>query len=208
MKIAVFGATGPTGRLLVSQALERGLSVTAFARRPEAIALRPNLRVAQGDSTRDAQAVDEAVRGQDAVLTTLGVSASLFPDGLQERSIGNILPAMERGGVKRLIVMSAFGVGDSKDDAPLLPRIMYCTLLSPIFADKLAAEGKVRASGLDWTIVYPTLLTHGQMTGRYRAGERLELHGMPSISRADVAHFMLGEAAQPRYIRKIVTLSD
>lgn len=208
MKITIFGATGPTGRLLVSQALAQGHSVTAFARRPEAIRPRENLRIIQGDTTRDAAAVEDAVRGQDAAISALGVSASFFPDGLMERSVANILPAMERSGVKRLVVMSAFGVGDSKNDAPVLPRLMYCTVLSAIFADKLAAEDKVRASSLDWTIVYPTLLTHGAMTGHYRAAERLELSGMPSISRANVAHFMLGELTQRRFVRKVVALSD
>jgi putative NADH-flavin reductase len=208
VKLLVFGATGPAGRQLVAQALEQGHEVTAFARRPEALAPRARLRVLQGDTTRDAAAVAAAIRGQDAVVSALGVGNTFFPNGLMQRSLGNIVPAMQREGVKRLVVMSAFGVGDSKDDAPLIPRLMYCTLLSGIFADKRAAEDGLRASPLDWTIVYPVLLTNGPLTARYRAGERLELHGLPSIARADVAHFMLGEVAAPRYVRKTVVLSD
>jgi putative NADH-flavin reductase len=207
LKLLVFGATGPTGRHLVSQALEQGHEVTAFARQPEAIAPRERLRVLQGDTTRDAAAVAAAIRGKDAIVSALGVGNTFFPNGLMQRSLGNIVPAMEREGVKRLVLMSAFGVGASKDNAPLIPRIMYCTLLSGIFADKQAAEDELRASALDWTIVYPVLLTSGPATGRYRAGERLELHGVPTISRADVAHFMLGEISRPQYLRKAVALS-
>jgi putative NADH-flavin reductase len=147
------------------------------------------------------------VRGQDAVLSTLGVGNTLFPGALMQRSIANILPAMEVGGVKRIVLMSAFGVGASRRDAPLLPRLMYCTFLRAIFDDKEKAEERLRSSSLDWTIVYPVLLTNGPRTGRYRAGERLELQGLPTISRADVAHFMLEEIKSPRYVRKTVVLS-
>ena len=207
MKLALFGATGPTGEELLAQALAADHELSAFARRPAAIAPRGRLRIVQGDTTRDATAVAEAVRGQDAVLSTLGVRNSLFPGELMQRSMANILPAMEAAGVKRIVLMSAFGVGASRHDAPLAPRLMYCTFLRAIFDDKEKAEERLRASSLDWTIVYPVLLTNGPRTGRYRAGERLELHGLPTISRADVAHFMLAETVSPRYLRKTVVLS-
>jgi putative NADH-flavin reductase len=207
VKLALFGATGPTGEELLAQALAADHEVTAFARRPAAIATRGRLRVVSGDMTRDAAAVAEAVRGQDALLSTLGVGNTLFPGDLMQRSVANILLAMEAAGVKRIVLMSAFGVGASRHDAPLLPRLMYSTFLRAIFDDKDKAEERVRSSRLDWTIVYPVLLTNGPRTGRYRAGERLELHGLPTISRADVAHFMLAEVASPRYVRKTVVLS-
>ena len=206
MKLLVFGATGPTGRELVSQALAQGHEVTAFARRPEALAPRERLRIARGD-TRDRASVEAAAGGHDAALSALGIGTSFIPNTLIEDSMKNIVPALERAGVKRFVHMSAFGVGETKNEAPLIPRLFYNTLLAGIFADKLSAERLLRASPLDWTIVYPTLLTHGALTGRYRAGEKLELHGMPSISRADVAHFMLGEAAHPAFVRKAVVLS-
>ena len=84
-----------------------------------------------------------------------------------------------------------------------LPRIAFHTLLRGLFADKKSAEEKLRASGLDWTIVYPVLLTNGPLTERYRVGERLKLHGMPRISRADVAHFILNQAQSGAFVRKI-----
>jgi putative NADH-flavin reductase len=207
LKLALFGATGPTGEELVAQALAADHELTAFARRPAQLVPRGRLRVVQGDTTRDAAAVAEAVRGQDAVLSTLGVGNTLFPNAVMQRSIANIMSAMQAASAKRIVLMSAFGVGASRRDAPLLPRLMYCTFLRAIFEDKEKAEERLRSSSLDWTIVYPVLLTNGPRTGHYRAGERLELHGLPTISRADVAHFMLAEITSPRYLRKTVVLS-
>ena len=208
MKVLIFGATGATGRELVSQALEQGHDVTTLVRRPDAMpAQQGKLRVAQGDAMREPDAIAEALKGQDAVLSALGTGKVLFPNRLQERSLGNIVPAMERAGVRRLIVMSAFGVGETARDASLVQRLMYATLLSAVFADKARGEATVRASALDWTIVYPTVLTHGPRTGRYRAGEHIEMQGLRAISRADVAHFMLGQLGEPSYLRRGVAIS-
>jgi putative NADH-flavin reductase len=206
VKLLIFGATGPTGRELVSQALEQGHEVTAFARRPEAITQQ--VQIFQGDAMRDPHSVAEALKGQDAVVSALGLGKVLFPNRFFQRSTDNIVPAMERAGVKRLVWMSSFGVGDTARDAPLPLRVVYSTLLSAVFADKEKGERTLRASALDWTIVYPVTLTDGPKTGSYRAGEQLKLDGMPSISRADVAHFMLRELADNAYVRRGVVLSS
>ena len=206
MKALIFGASGPTGRELVAQALEQGHEVTAFARRPDGFPA--GVRVVQGDAMREPQAIDEALRGQQAVLSALGTGKVLFPNRLQERSLGNIVPAMERAGVTRLIVMSAFGVGDTARDASLVQRMLYSTVLSAVFADKARGERTVRASTLDWTVVYPTVLTDGPRTREYRVGERLEvMRGLPTISRADVAHFMLAQLADRSWSKRGVVIS-
>jgi putative NADH-flavin reductase len=206
VKALIFGASGPTGRELVAQALEQGHEVTAFARRPDGFPA--GVRVVQGDAMREPQAIDEALRGQQAVLSALGTGKVLFPNRLQERSLGNIVPAMERAGVTRLIVMSAFGVGDTARDASLAQRMLYSTVLSAVFADKARGERTVRASTLDWTVVYPTVLTDGPRTREYRVGERLEvMHGLPTISRADVAHFMLAQLADRSWLKRGVVIS-
>ena len=206
MKVLVFGATGPTGRELVAQALELKHDVTVFARK--AGSFPAGVRLVQGDAMREPDAIADALKGQEAVLSALGTGKVLFPNRLQERSLGQIVPAMERAGVKRLIVMSAFGVGDTVRDASLVQRLIYATLLSAVFADKARGEERVRASTLDWTIVYPTVLTNGPRTAQYRIGERIEgLVGLPTISRADVAHFMLHELANGAYVRRGVTIT-
>jgi len=208
VNLLIFGATGPTGQLLVSQALGQGHVVTAFARDPSRLVPAPApVRVVAGDATRDLKKIDEAMQGQHAVISALGRRRSFRSDRLMERSLRAIVPAMERAGVRRLIVMSAFGVGDSRRDAPLIPGLMYRTLLRGIFKDKANAEQYLRQTRVEWTVVYPVLLTDGPMTGRYRRGEKLQLHGMPTISRADVAHFILAELAAPAFVRKTVVIS-
>ncbi|HWI35465.1 MAG TPA: NAD(P)H-binding protein, partial [Burkholderiales bacterium] len=88
MKVLIFGATGATGRELVSQALEQGHDVTTLVRRPDAMpAQQGKLRVAQGDAMREPAAIAEALEGQDAVLSALGTGKVLFPNRLQERSL-------------------------------------------------------------------------------------------------------------------------
>jgi len=208
MNILVFGATGPTGQQVVKQALGQGHTVTAFVRNPATLPTNDKrVRVVIGDTTRDTPKVAEAMAGQEVVISALGRRSTFKSDHLIERSMQVIVPAMERAGVRRLILVSAFGVGESRRDAPLIPRIMYRVLLSDIFADKKAAEDNVRRSNLDWTVVYPMLLTDGPMTGAYRVGERLELHGLPKISRADVAHFILAEVGKRAFVRKVALIS-
>jgi putative NADH-flavin reductase len=208
LKILVFGATGPTGLQVVTQALSQGHDITAFSRKPDPWPLtHTRLRIVVGDTTQDASVVAQAIEGQDVVISALGRRKTLKSDNLMVRSMQCILPAMQSAGVRRLIVMSAFGVGESQLNAPLIPRIMYRMLLRDIFADKHAAEEAIRWSRLDWTIVYPVLLTAGPMTGRYRVGERLALRGIPRVSRADVAHFMLAEAQKRAYVRKVPVIS-
>lgn len=208
MKLVVFGATGGTGRLIVEQALQQGHDVLAFVRDPDKLRITDaRLHVVQGDAAEDTSRVTEAVRGQDVVISALGRRNSFKSANLISRSMRAIVPAMERQGVRRLIVVSAFGVGESYHYAPLIPRIMFRVLLGDIFADKKAGEDHVRQSGLNWTLVYPVLLTNGPRTGKYRAGERLDLHGVPKISRADVADFVLTQLQDDKFWRRIALIS-
>jgi putative NADH-flavin reductase len=207
-KLLIFGATGPMGRHVVARALEQGHDVTAFVRDPAKLAVSSDrLHVIVGSIPDDPQVVAEAIRGQDAVISALGVGLSFKSNRLIERSMRNIVPAMEASGVRRLIFTSAFGVGGTKGDVPLLPRLMAGLLLRDIYADKKAAEDYLRQHDLDWTLVCPTRLTNGKVTGKYRVGEHLELRGLPSISRADVAHFMLTQLDDRTYVKKEVLVS-
>ncbi len=209
MKLLVLGATGPTGLQVVRQALDLGHEVTAFVRDRARLPLAAGaLEVVTGTLPDSALTLAGALRGREAVISSLGVRSAFHARGLIEKSMRVLVPAMQREGVRRLIVVSALGVGESRRDAPLVARIMYRLLLREIFADKLAGEDVVRASGLDWTFLYPTLLTDGPRTGRYRAAERLELHGMPRISRADVADFALRTLGDRAWVGKIAVLSD
>jgi putative NADH-flavin reductase len=209
VKLLVLGATGGTGREVVTQALRQGHEVTAFVRDPRKMTITDGrLRVVVGSTTDDAGAVARVVRGQDGVVSALGRRNSFRSADLIARSMRAIVPAMESQGIARLIVVSAFGVGESGRNAPLLPRLMYRLLLRDIFADKKAGEDYLRRSSLDWTLVYPVALTNGPRTGKYRVGERLDLGGiLPRISRADVADFILAQLASAAYRRKVAVIS-
>lgn len=209
-RILVLGATGPTGRQVVAQALDRGHEVTAFVRSPEkvAIAIADRICVLRGSVTDDAQALSEAVRGQEAVISTLGVGQSLKPMGLIARSVPNIVQAMQKQGVRRLVFTSAYGVGETMRDVPLIPRTLIGLFLKEIYADKAAGEEVLRRSDLDWTLVYPVTLTNGTRAGGYRLGERLTLRGLPRISRADLADCLLSLVEGGTFIRRGVLVAS
>lgn len=177
--------------------------MTVLVRSPQRLTVPPDrLRVVTGSVTDEGQTLTDAIRGQDVVISALGVGTSLKSGGLIARSLPAIVRAMESQGVRRLIFMSAYGVGSTWKDVPLLPRILMRVLLRDIYADKEAGEDALRRSGLDWTLVYPVTLTNGQATGRYRTGERLALRGFPTISRADVADFILTQLEDSTYVKK------
>jgi putative NADH-flavin reductase len=207
MRLLILGATGGTGQQLLTQALDAGHEVTAFARSPDKIPARRGLQVVAGTLPDDIAALAEAVRGQGAVVSALGRGLSLTSNGLIQRSVPAILSAMQTGSVRRLILTSAIGVGDSIRDAPLVSRIMARSLLRNIYSDKAAGEDLIKRSNLDWTLVQPSQLTNGPLTRKYQIGERLDLHGVPKISRADVAHFLLTQLTAAAYVRKVVVIS-
>ncbi|MFG3343416.1 NAD(P)-dependent oxidoreductase [Glycomyces sp. NPDC048151] len=190
MKLLVLGATGPTGRHFLDIALDAGDAVTAFARNPAALAeYGDRLAVASGDATAHAD-VAAALAGQDAIVVALGRAASTRADGLFSRAAAAVISAAKESGVKRLVWLSSFGVGDSYRQASTTQKLIYRTLLRDIYADKRLAEEELQSSGLDWTIVYPTRLTHGPAAGRFKTGDRLPMRGNPTVSRADTAAFM------------------
>ncbi len=209
MKILVVGASHGTGELCVRQALDRGHEVAAFARTPARLALEhPKLAKLAGDF-HDAQAVSRAVEGRDAVVVTAS-AASLRgfrekPDYFS-RGTRHVIEAMKAKGVRRLVVLSAFYVGESRKLANVLVRwLMVDGLLKAAFADHEVQERLVRESGLDWVIARPTRLTNGQARGRYMKTARVEK--LPSaISRADVAAFLVESCERSEFLGQAVHL--
>jgi putative NADH-flavin reductase len=206
--ILVLGATGGTGRQVVSQALAAGHNVTVLVRDARRVPHSSDrLQVVQGDVTAESPTLSDVVLGQDAVISTLGVGKSFTPNGLCAHSAPLIVEAMRRHGVMRLIHTSAFGVGPTYSQIPLLPRLFIRTLLRHVYRDKAIGDECIHGCDLDWTIVYPAGLTDGPATGRFRSGEQLPLRGFPTISRADVASFLLAQVADRTYIRKGVLVA-
>jgi putative NADH-flavin reductase len=208
LKLLILGATGGTGQQLVRQALDAGHRVTAFVRTASKLPIQhPHLTVVEGDVTESGAGMSRAMQGQDAVISALGRGQLLKSEGLIRRSIPLILSAMKECGVRRFVLTSAIGVGDAIHDAPLFSRMFARVLLKEIYADKVIGEELVRQSSVEWIIVQPAQLTNGPLTGMYKAGESLRSRGMPKVSRADVAHFILNQIDKPDFLMKTVRIA-
>ena len=201
MRVAVFGASGRTGRPLVEQALAAGHEVTAFVRDAAKLEMgHERLTVVEGD-VKDPAKVREAVEGADAVLSALGHTKSSAKD-VQTVGTANIVAAMQDVGVGRLVSLTGAGVSDPKDEPKLFDKAIT-TLLKLVQKDVLRdAENHARAieeSGLDWIIVRGPMLTEGEKKGEYRVGYVGKNSGT-KISRADVADFMLRQTEDDTYL--------
>jgi len=206
MKIAIFGATGNTGVELVKQALEKGHQVTAFVRDPSRISIEHNqLKVVTGD-VLDPESVAEAVESQDAVVCALG-SSDLKKTTVRAEGTANIIQAMREHGIKRLLVVTAMGTGESWNTLSMVNKFFYATLLKSSREDHEAQEAIVKESGLDWTIIRPSGLTDEPRTGVYDVGENI-LSKTSKIARADVADLILKELEQNAFINKAITITN
>ncbi len=209
MKLIIFGSTGGTGRQVVAQALEQGYHVTAFARSPEKLKIaHENLQVVQGD-VLDYPSVEQALIGQEVVLCTLGLPAIMDKSQLRANGTKNIVRAMEKTGVRRLICQSSNGVGDTRKTLPFFMKYFIAPfILRRVFADHEIQEGQIKESHLDWIIIRPTTLTDGKKTGGYQQGLALDNRTATfKISRADVADFMLKQLADNHYLHKTPSIS-
>ncbi|MEO6489371.1 MAG: SDR family oxidoreductase [Ferruginibacter sp.] len=202
MKILILGATGMTGQLLVKLALEKSHQVTALVRSPTKLnIIHENLNVIKGDIL-DNNILKDLLKDKDAVLSALGVGKSLKSGNLMTRVASVLIPSMHETKVKRLIFLSAFGVGETFSQANFIQKLIFRLPLKNIYRDKSASDSIIKNSKIDWTLICPTLLTNGPFIGEYKAGEKFTMKGMPKISRADVADFMIKQLTDPTYIRK------
>jgi biliverdin reductase / flavin reductase len=209
MKIAVFGASGQTGREIVTQALERGYEVTAIVREPRAMKLADTrLQTIKGDAN-NIDSFRDAVRNQDAVVSALGVSGffhSLRPMTFYRTTARNITDEMKRATVERFLCVTSAGVVKNPG-APLVYNLIVQRLLRHKYEDMRQMEQVVQASGLQWTIVRPFRLTNGKRTGRYRIAANGHLQGGSSISRADIADLLLRELEDGEHLRRALAVS-
>jgi putative NADH-flavin reductase len=205
MKIVVFGGTGTIGRLVVEQALEQGHEVTVFTRDRAAVQQdSPRLHAEQG-SVFDPGAIAPVVAGHDAVVVALGAGRK---GGVRARGTAAVIEAMQRTGVRRIVVQSTLGVGDSRQNLDLVwKHLMFGLLLRGAYADHVEQERLTRASGLDWTIVRPGAFTDGPRTGSYRRGFGPAEKSDMKISRADVAEFVVEQLTDDTWLRQTPALS-
>ena len=209
MKILIVGASRGTGALCVKAALAKGHAVGAFSRTPAKLEVtHPALTKIAGDF-HDAASVRGAVAGHDAVIIcaspgSLGTIKEQ-PDYFS-RGTKYCIDAMREHGVKRLVVLSAHGVGDSKPVQSWFQRTFLIErLLKGFFRDHDVQERLTQESGLDFVIARPTRLTNGKAKGKYV--RTTELVPVPqSISRADVADFLVEACEVPTWVGHAVQL--
>jgi putative NADH-flavin reductase len=202
-RVLIVGATGGTGRQLVAQALERGHQVTALARNRAALDItHPRLRIVQGN-VLDAASVEEAMRGQEAVISALGHKKFFPPNRILSEGTRNLVRAMEAQGVGRLICETALGLGNTAGRMGLYYTLFVIPVILPsYFWDKTRQERVVVTSRVNWIIVRPGALTNGARRGRYRHGSKVgSFLWTVRISRADVADFMLNQLTDDTYLR-------
>lgn len=211
MNVAIFGASGATGRLLTVMSLEAGHTVTALVRNPEDFSFRDRVRIVHG-SAFDAAAVARVVEGADVVFSALGARSPFRNENVLPRAVPLIVDAMQRLGVHRIISLGSAGArSDSLEKQPawrrwISEKIVYNTVLKWPVHEQVAQYQVLSASSLDWTMVLPPMLTNGSARHRFRVdGDALPPNGA-YISRADVAEFMFQQIAGRDWVRRGVYL--
>ncbi len=212
MNVAIFGASGATGKLLTERCLAAGHHVTALVRRPVNFSLRSKVKVVQG-SAFDHAPVLETVEGADVVLSAVGAHSPLRNENVLPRVVPFIVDAMRQASVRRIIVLGSAGaLPGSLDKQPewrrwMVENILYKTVLKWPVAEQVSQYATLSHSNLDWTMVMPPMLTNGPARGHFRIdGDALPRNGS-KIARADVAEFMMQQIDNPQWIKKGVYIS-
>jgi putative NADH-flavin reductase len=203
MHIALFGATGGTGRQVLAHALAQGHNVSALVRDPSKLTERTGLTLVTGD-VLDQAATTRCIQGTEAVICVLGSHGSRDP--VEAAGTRTIMESMRQAGVRRLIAVTSLGVGDSREQINWAFRLIMDLTLKPIMTAKEEQERLIKDSGLDWTIIRPGGLTDGPRTGAYRYGRDRSIKG-GRISRADVADFVLRQLTDTTFVHQTPAVS-
>lgn len=212
MKLTIFVPTGATGKQLIEQSLATGNQVVAFARNPSKIvASHERLTIVQGELT-DTAAMERAISGAYAVISVLGprpqedINGKPLTHGMQ-----NILAAMRKTGVRRLIISSTPSASDTNDLPDFKIKVLVAVVKSamrPAYEEIVNIARMVRESDTDWTIVRVSLLNNNPGSGRIRAGYIGKKQVGTNISRVDLAAFMLKQVEDTTYLRQAPAISN
>ncbi len=216
MNVLIVGATGGSGRAATAAALAEGHRVTVFARRASALLAEYPSAVAIDGDAMDPGQVAAAVEGQDAVIVSLGISENALrvrlrgsrhtPMDVRSAGTRNVITAMQDHGVRRLVVQTSYGVGETRERLPLVERIVFKLLLRPQIADTEVQEREVRGSELDWVIVQPVNLTDHDVADLPYASVDGDVQGM-KVARSSVGRFLAQALSDERLTRRSVALS-
>jgi len=203
MNVLIFGATGKTGSLVVKCALAKGHAVTVLVRDPIKFTI-PDVRVRTGNATNPSDVLS-AMRGQDAVIETIGGTTPYKSTSLETDSINAILKAMQEEEVHRLISVSMMGIGTSRAQSPFWYRaVLMPTFLHGSTADKTNKEAAIIASGLDYVIVRPPILKDTPATGQVHILEPSAIGH--AITRADLANFLVDQLHTDANLNRAITV--
>ena len=205
MKVLILGAAGKTGVLVIDKALKAGHEVTALVRQASDLT-RSDVNVLEGDAT-DAVAIAKAVQGQDGVIDTIGGKTPFLATDLESSVAKSVIDAMQHHRVRRLIVTSMVGVGDSKANTTFYERLLIATFLRGADRDKAAMEDAIVKSKLDWIILRPAILTDdpgGRQVRVFPAGAGEAVH---TISRSDLAAFMVAQLSTNKNLHQAITVA-
>ena len=206
MKVIVIGAAGKSGKAVVEAALSAGHQVTALVHK--AGDYEPaNVIVTEGDATK-AVDMERAIAGHDAVVDTIGGKVPWKATGLEGTAAEAITSGMQKHGVRRLVVISMIGVGDSESSVPIYERMLIPTVLGGEKKDKENMESTVYASGLDWIIVRPPFLSDGPAKGQVRVFEASSGEKAHKITRADLATFIVAQLSGNEHLHRAVTVAN
>ena len=201
MRLLVFGASGGVGRHVVRLALDAGHPVTAVARRADGI--DPRAQVVLDDVLGEG-CFERHMAGHDAVVSALGLrrrspanpwSRLVSPPDFCSRTATTMVAAMRANDVRRVVAVSAAGVGDSAGSMNALMKFFVArSNVGVAYRDLAVMERVFTESGLDWCCPRPTRLTHGPLTRRVTITDSFPMSA--AITRADVAWWMLTRAEQ------------
>ncbi|MFH7015582.1 NAD(P)-dependent oxidoreductase [Flavobacterium sp. FlaQc-47] len=208
MKIAIIGAGAGIGFQSVLQALEKGHIVTALSTNTDHIAHHPNLIKINGSATSPLD-LKKALKDSDVVLITVGTKNKKATTLFSNIAKTLISVADEVNFTEPVLVITGFGAGESKNYLSFFMRLVISLFLKDQYADKTIMEKLITKSALKWEIIRPGMLTNGNLTLSYKAINKL-YKGMKvgKISRADVAHFLIIEAENPKMLYKYVALTN
>jgi putative NADH-flavin reductase len=212
MKLTIFGASGGTGKQLVEQALARGDEVIAFVRNPLKIAIgHPHLKIAAGELT-DAEAVARAIAGSNAVLSALGPKMGRGPSSKPiTMGILNILAAMKRHSVQRLVLSWGPSIPSPNDNLTLPFKLLYALVKltsKSAYLESSDVNVALHSSDRDWTIVRVMAPNNKPKTGNIRIGYLGKGQVGIKISRADLAEFMLEQIEDAKFVRQAPVISN
>ncbi len=191
--VALFGATGATGRAVITASLERGLHVHAFHRPTSSLDCDAEDVVAVPGELSDPEAVARALHGSEMAVLAFGPRAP-YRDVFCEEATRAILAHAREHGPRRIVLLSGAMIGEPNSGLAPGMRLLRAILrrrFEATFADRAAQEHLVRESGLAWTIVKPSRLTSAASHGRLKAGSDVRVGLLSAVTRADLAHFLL-----------------